>query len=86
MTQIFVPAILVELLNSEVDATRQLLNQEIMEEKGMHFLSILSPKIYKIYTLHIILLHFIPLLKKIVSFSPSSLIYNIFIKVVEKSS
>lgn len=34
-TQICIPAIIVELLNSETDSTTQLLNQEIKEERGM---------------------------------------------------
>lgn len=60
-TQICVPAILVELLNSEVDATRQLLNQESMEEKGMYFF--INFKSKNIQNTHFILPDIISLLK-----------------------
>lgn len=40
ITQILIPAIAVELLNAETDATTNFLNQEIMEEKGTNFIDV----------------------------------------------
>lgn len=38
--QISLASIFIELLNSEIDTTKQLLYEEIMDEKGMNFIGV----------------------------------------------